>query len=719
MMININDLLEYRAKGQIERVLWIDELGRLVYVIDVHAKDAWPELKTFNEIRAGIEIGEIAVGARDPYAVPVDEAALGEKHKRMREEAWRRIASLVAEEPAVYRREGRGPLVQQATEEYGVTHQTLYRHLRRYWQRGKTPNALLPDYGNSGAPGKERKAADRKRGRPRKYGNSRGVNVDPEMRKLFRVAIENYYLNKQEISFQAVYQMMIWKFFTEGVYYDAYGNAHERIRNEDALPTLAQFRYWYKKEFDSERALAARKGRKVYEKDYRAVLGCSTAETFGPGSRYQIDATIADVYLVSRYDRSKIVGRPVVYAVIDVFSRMVTGLYVGFEGPSWVSAMMALVSACVDKTAFCREYGIDIADTDWPCRGLPETILGNRGEMEAAAVETLINAFGIRVENTPPHRADWKGIVERRFRTIQTQFKPYAPGYIATDFRQRGTRDYRLDATLDIYEFTQLIIYCALYHNNSHWLSRYDKDEFLVTDDVPPIPVELWGWGIVNRTGKLRSYPEDIVKLNLLPAAPATVTGEGIRFKHCLYSCPRAIQEHWFERARRKSWKVRISYDPSNMDNVYLRDEAAPLEYAVCSLTDKSRLYRAKTLWEIEHLVQEERRKQALRQPELLQKKVDLDAVFENITAEAAAKTREQRTVGASQAERTRSIRANRQEAKEAARTHEAFDIADRSRGRQEALPVDADNTPAEDFSYPSMIDYLRHKRRAKKDDKK
>jgi hypothetical protein len=68
---------------------------------------------------------------------------------------------------------------------------------------------------------------------------------------------------------------------------------------------------------------------------------------------YEIDATIGDVYLVSRFDRNKIIGRPVVYIVIDVFSRMITGVYIGLEGPSWVGAMMALANATAPKVEYC------------------------------------------------------------------------------------------------------------------------------------------------------------------------------------------------------------------------------------------------------------------------------------------------------------------------------------------------------------------------------
>lgn len=43
-------------------------------------------------------------------------------------------------------------------QRHGVTKQTVYRLLRRYWQRGMCKNALLPDYVNSGARGKTPKA---------------------------------------------------------------------------------------------------------------------------------------------------------------------------------------------------------------------------------------------------------------------------------------------------------------------------------------------------------------------------------------------------------------------------------------------------------------------------------------------------------------------------------------------------------------------------------
>lgn len=46
------------------------------------------------------------------------------------------------------------------------------------------------------------------------------------------------------------------------------------------------------------------------------------------------------------------------------------------------------------------------------------------------------------------------------------KIKQKAPGAIQKEFRERGDQDYRLDATLNLKEFTALIITLALHHNH-------------------------------------------------------------------------------------------------------------------------------------------------------------------------------------------------------------------------------------------------------------
>ncbi|MDH8003307.1 DNA-binding protein, partial [Bacillus cereus] len=116
---------------------------------------------------------------------------------------------------------------------------------------------------------------------------------------------------------------------------------------------------------------------------------------------YQIDATIANVYLVSRYNADWVLKRPTIYYVTDVYTHLITGFYVGLEGPSWIGMMMALLNSTVNKKDFCANYNISITDDCWPAAHLPEIILGDRGELEGYNVNHLIEGLNITIENNP------------------------------------------------------------------------------------------------------------------------------------------------------------------------------------------------------------------------------------------------------------------------------------------------------------------------------
>lgn len=174
--------------------------------------------------------------------------------------------------------------------------------------------------------------------------------------------------------------------------------------------------------------------------------GTSLGEIYGPGAKFQIYATDADVYIVSSYNRNWIIGRPVIYTVIDVFSGMVVGLYVGLEGPSWQGAMMALENTASNKVEFCKKFGIEITEEEWPSHHLPQILLTDCSELEGYNIERLQKVFHTKVENTTPFRTDWKAIVEQHFRIINLKLKPFLPGVVDTDVRVRSDRDYHLDA---------------------------------------------------------------------------------------------------------------------------------------------------------------------------------------------------------------------------------------------------------------------------------
>ncbi len=699
-----NDILKLLgSEEKTIRILWIDRDKDKAYFIDIYVGNALPEPISVEQLEADIDSKVCVFLEHDPFLQVYSEEFLA-SHAKRRDKAWSIIEPLVTREPNIYDASYRNTQIEILVKDKKLTKKTAYKWLRKYWQRGLSKNALLPDFDMCGAPGQERNSTEGvKRGRPRVYGDKTGINITLEIRSVFIVAVKRYYALNKKLSIRGSYNKMIGEFFCEKMVDPETGRIVHLYKDEvevSGAPTYEQFYYWYHESCDVLGIKRKRLGARVYDKDLRGLLGTSAAETWGPGSRFQIDATIVDVYLVSRFDSGRIVGRPVLYIVIDVFSRVVVGFYIGFEGPSWVGAMSALANVVTDKRGFCKQYGIEITIDEWPCQFLPAVILGDKGEMEGRAVESLINMFNVTIENTASYRADWKGIVEQHFRLIQANFGPFVPGYVEPDFRERGATDYRLDAVLNIDDLTKIIIQCILYYNNTHEIKGYDFDQETLMDGVSPVPLDIWDWGIENRTGGLRSYPEEMVKFHLLPVDKAVVTLYGIRYKNLYYSCPKAIEEKWFDRARQNgSWSVTFSYDPRNLDSIYLHDSKELLGFQICCLTERSRAYRNMSLREILQQQKQNKDMSANHQGTQQRAKADLDVGIEGVVAEAAIRPS---GVYGSNASRVRNIKENGRQEKESLAKEEAFRFdestnrSNENRGKILAFPVQEKDPYAE-----------------------
>jgi len=676
-MLAVNMLIKWEngEETSIERILWLDRQSDLAFVIDVEANE-FPFAVTISEIEEAISEGFAVVLHEDPYLRIVDEDKLSEKERQVRDKAWDLIGGIVTLEPHIYYRKERAKYIKAIAEKSGVSVKTIGNYLKKYWRNGKTKNALLPSFYLCGGRGKEKRIGTAKRGRPRQHADiiGEGINVDEDVKRIFRNAINKFYYSSAKHSLRLTYELMRKEYFSEGFKIEN-GVKVPILKPASEIPTFWQFRYWFEKERNIKKEISTRFSAKKYEQEYRPILGSSTTEAMGPGSIFQVDATLADVYLVSRYNRNWIIGRPVIYAIIDVFSRMVVGIYVGLEGPSWNGAMMAIANAASDKVAFCKEYGIEITEEDWPVHHIPEAILADRGELEGKNAENLVNGLHVKIMNTPPYRCDWKGIIEQYFRTVNLQYKSVVPGTVDPDGRERGDRDYRLDAKLDIYQFTQIIIKCVLYHNNQHYLKNYNREEMMIADDVECIPRELWRWGIENRSGKLRNVPEDIVKLHLMPSDMATVTPRGIRFKNLYYGSPLMLKERWSEKARiNGTWKLEVCFDPRNMNYIYIKD-ADGINFEKCYLLDHQVRYRDKTFDEIQNLLAAEKLKQKKAADSEAQAKAELIAEIQHIVQKAQKAAAAAKDDGESDAKKKRSIRANRQAEKLANREKEAFEL--------------------------------------------
>ena len=88
--------------------------------------------------------------AGDPHALAVVESEIPEKHLRRRDRAWALIFPIAElDNGGMFDESMRYHAIVKICTEQKVPEVSLYRYLRRFWKRGQTKNALLPDYKNT------------------------------------------------------------------------------------------------------------------------------------------------------------------------------------------------------------------------------------------------------------------------------------------------------------------------------------------------------------------------------------------------------------------------------------------------------------------------------------------------------------------------------------------------------------------------------------------
>ena len=324
-------------------------------------------------------------------------------------------------------------------------------------------------------------------------------------------AIRRYYFGAKRLSLRSAYEMMLLE--------DYVGPDGEI--DSDA-PTWSQFRhYYYGHGFHRDpQKIIARDGLTKYQRDYRPAWGSSAGWRAQPGS-YQMDATQADIYLVSRQDRSIVVGRPYIYLAVDTATHLIAGVYIGFDCDE-TAVMACIAQAASDKVEYCTRYGIEITPEQWPSVGMPSEIITDKGrEFFGPRMSELCRRYGLEVLTLPPFRPDCKGAVEKTIDLLQQRYKPMlrGRGVIEDDAQERWATDYRTQATLDLDDFARVVIHSVLYLNSGRLVDG-------------KTPAERW----TELSPRLMAVDPQELHIQTLPRDTAKLTRKGLRINRMWYA---------------------------------------------------------------------------------------------------------------------------------------------------------------------------------------
>ena len=342
------------------------------------------------------------------------------------------------------------------------------------------------------------------------------------------------------------------------------------------------------RKLDAYKKTKAREGNKAARDAYAPLKGHFPGADF-PLSVVQIDHTPVDIILVDDIHRQPI-GRPWLTLLIDVFSRMVLGLYISFDPPGNLSLGLCLAHAFLPKEKWLAKLGIE---TSWPCWGIPRTIhADNAKEFRGNMLQKACKEYGISLEWRPVATPHYGAHIERLLGTLNEEIHSLA-GTTFSNPGQRGEYDSDGEASMSLDEFerwfTQLCV--DIYHQRPH--SQLGKP-----------PIAKWQEGIVGTTKNpgtglpARITDELKLKLDLMPFETRTVQHYGIAWDRIEYQhdvLRRWVNEVDPDQPKRKR-KFLCRRDPRDISSIWFYD---PEVHQYFAIPYRNTSHPAISIWEL------------------------------------------------------------------------------------------------------------------------
>lgn len=509
--------------------------------------------------------------------------------------------------------------VQAEVRAGGWKHKGIYyRNLNRFIALGMTKNALLPvNLKNVGTNSPKYAVSHQIKAK-------RGRKCDLPVEQTRGICEQD---KKNILSVLSKYRAANRKFTIRQVWRD-YDNQYQRTELQRELGdgtvhkifqpfkkadciSYDQFYYHVRKLLDNETRAKLTVGHLRYAKDLAPRTGSAVDGVLGATHRYEVDATVLDVYVAYPYEKGLTVGRPVLYLVIDVYSTMIVGMYLGFSGPDSSGVMQALSNACLCKVEFARRYGLDINENDWPAHYIPiEITIDNGREFKETMISSALRSLlGIRAVNiAAAFRGDAKGTVERKFGVINDSIIHHQPGAIFK--KQDRTESHPSNQShYDYNQLVALLIAEIIYQNKSANRLRLLGFQAAV-DNCGITPQEIFLHSLKHDLkGGRPTTSDDNAKVcwAFLPEEEATISDHSIHFDGLEYISDHPKIAGMFSAATKKRFKIPVKRLKDSVNCLWHRsDDGEYIQLNLKNVNNTSRYLDQP--WEIvDHRLYEEK----------------------------------------------------------------------------------------------------------------
>ena len=319
--------------------------------------------------------------------------------------------------------------VRTAADDLGITIRHLWRLIGSYRANGSISGLVL----GSG-------------------GRIKGARVlDRGVERVIAQQIEEFHLKPERPTVKSLVERVQAECRTRRLPVPAYATVVKRL---DA----------YNNRSDQCKRMGAKAARYKFEPmPYHVEVGAAL-------ERVEIDHTPMDVMVRSDDPLCSYVGRPWLTVAIDVYTRCVLGIHIGFEPPSILSVALCLTHAVLPKVP-ASEFNVPL---DWGMCGLPrEIVVDNGKEFHSKAFQRGCNEYGILLSYRPVGSPHFGGTIERLIGTLVGQCH-LLPGTTKNSVRAKGNYDSQKHAALTLSQARRWFVEQLLgrYHLKPHRMLR-------------------------------------------------------------------------------------------------------------------------------------------------------------------------------------------------------------------------------------------------------
>ena len=456
--------------------------------------------------------------------------------------------------------------LKKTMEDLGIQRDAAWRAIRRFLQSGLDMAAIVD--GRSLRSGKRNPYKySKKTGHPTMNALGKGVPLTDEIRTYFDEAIKDFLIGRAKTKKDA-YMTMIEKHFINEE--ETPTGIRVSVLPDNLRPTLKQFLNYTRVRVPQEEIDKAKTSAREQRNNKRLLLSDNLQGVMGPGDLWEVDECEIDLSLVSVENPSVTVGRPIVYVMIDVYTRMIVAYSVAFDNNSVLGITNCFLNLLDDKQELCNRFGIQIGADEWPSKILPLRLRSDYGaEYISHAMDTICCKLGVAKELVSPATGSLKGQVEQLFHQIHAAQNSLLEGKGLIE--KRYDSNHHQEAILNIQEFEAVLLTYIVGHNRKY-MEKYPLTKDMRQQNVEPRPIDLWKYG-VSLNGSPRPITNEVMfRHSLLLPVKASVGRAGITFKGLFYinlQDEALLRDMYLASTHGKKKLESACIDPRNIGHLY------------------------------------------------------------------------------------------------------------------------------------------------------